>query len=421
MTAPPIEEVTLAEFLEEAGAYARRIPLEGTIETTFRCNLNCVHCYVNEPASSRGVKERELGLDRLKGLIDEIAEEGCLDLLLTGGEALLRPDFPELYLHAVRRGLRVSLYTNGTLVTERIADLLAAYPPALVEITLYGMTRETYERVTRVPGSFDRCLAGIRLLHERRVPLKLKTMVLTWNEPEVGAMREFARSLGVGFRHDSLLNPRVDCGAHRDPGLQVSAERAVAVDLADPARRRAYEESYRRLSERGAETAASEHVYACGAGQIGFTVDPYGQLQLCQLSRRQAYDLRGGSFARGWHEFFPALRARTWQSNAVCRHCDLRPVCGSCPGSAEMETGDIEGLVPQFCEITHLRTYALRGEASGHRRDARCCLGQGGAARVLPAAPGGCGSCGQARSAGAPLLQIRRRGEVKPREAPLPP
>jgi radical SAM protein with 4Fe4S-binding SPASM domain len=409
MIAPPLEEVSLAEFLEEAGAYARRIPLEGTIETTFRCNLNCVHCYVNEPAGARAVQERELELTRLKELIDEIAEEGCLDLLLTGGEVLLRPDFPDLYRHAVGRGLRVSLYTNGTLVTEAIADLLAAHPPALVEITLYGMTRETYERVTRVKGSFDRCLQGIRRLHERGVALKLKTMVLTWNESEVASMREFARSLGVGFRHDSLLNPRVDCGAHRQPGLQVEPERAVAVDLEDPARRKAYEESYRQLSQRG-EEAPPENVYACGAGQIGFTIDPYGQLQLCQLSRRHSFDLREEPFARGWHEFFPRLRARTWQSNAVCRRCDLRPVCGSCPGAAEMETGDIEGLVPQFCAITHLRTYALLGEASGHRRDASCCLGDARRNEApVPALSGGCGSCAHAPAGEGPLLQIQRR------------
>jgi radical SAM protein with 4Fe4S-binding SPASM domain len=412
MGAPPMEEISLAEFLEEAGAYARRIPLDGTIETTFRCNLNCVHCYVNEPAGARAVREQELSLPRLKELVDEIAEEGCLDLLLTGGEVLLRPDFPELYLHAVGKGLRVSVYTNGTLVTDKVADLFAAHPPALLEITLYGMTRETYERVTRVEGSFDRCLQGIQRLHERGVPLKLKTMVLTWNEHEVSAMREFARRLGVAFRHDSLLNPRVDCGAHRDPGLQVSKERAVAVDHEDPERRKAYEESYRRLEAEHSEAPPSESVYACGAGQIGFTIDPYGHLQLCQLSRRHSFDLREERFARGWHEFFPALRARKWQSNAVCRSCDLRPVCGSCPGAAELETGDIEGLVREFCEITHLRTYALLGEASGHLKDASCCLGAG----RLAARPGaestshGCGSCGHARPQEPALLQIQRRG-----------
>src|SRR5258708_22706175 len=142
---------------------------------------------------------------------------------------------------------------------------------------------------------------------------------------------------------------------------------------------------------------------------MGFPVAPCGHLQLCQLSRRRSFDLKEDRFARGWHEFFPALRARKWQSNAVCRRCDLRPVCGSCPGAAEMETGDIEGLVPQFCEITHLRTHALLGESSGHRQDASCCLGEGSRAKgTVTATAGGCGSC-SAPPAETPLLQIQRR------------
>ncbi len=97
-----VPEIPLSQLLEEAGAYSTRVPLEGTLETTFRCNLACVHCYVNQPAGSREERGRELPLERLKALVDEFAAEGCLDLLLTGGEVLLRPDFPELYLHAVR-------------------------------------------------------------------------------------------------------------------------------------------------------------------------------------------------------------------------------------------------------------------------------------------------------------------------------
>lgn len=399
-----VPEIPLSQLLEEAGAYSTRVPLEGTLETTFRCNLACVHCYVNQPAGSRAERARELPLERLKDLVDEFAAEGCLDLLLTGGEVLLRPDFPELYLHAVRAGLRVTVFTNGTLVTDRIAELFAEYHPACVEISLYGMTRETYERVTRVPGSFDRCLEGIRKLQERGVPLKLKTMVLSWNAHEVAEMRRFAEVRGLDFRHDSLLNPRVDCGANRNPELQVAPEKAVALDLDDPALRAAYEKSFRDAVAAG--PSPSEEVYTCGAGQMGFTVDPYGSLQLCQLSRRAAFDLRAESFARGWHEFLPAARSRRWQTDAVCRRCSLRPVCGNCPGAAEMELGDAEARVVQFCEITHLRADALLGGASGHRRDATCCRGKGELAARPPAEQplGGCGSCAHAEP---PLLQIQ--------------
>jgi radical SAM protein with 4Fe4S-binding SPASM domain len=414
-----IPEISLQEFLDEIGIARRRIPIDGTLETTFRCNLSCVHCYVNEPARSAPVRARELSLARLQRLVDEIAEAGCLNLLLTGGEVLCRPDFPELYLHALRRGLRVTVFTNGTMITDRIADLLADYRPARVEITLYGMSRETYERVTRTPGSYDKCLAGIRRLLERGIPLKLKTMVLTWNEHELEDMRAFARSLGVGFRHDGHLNARVDCGANRNPELQVPPERLAAIDLATPAGRASIEESLHGCADPSRAPQESQPLYSCGAGQISFTVDPYGRMTLCQLSRRNAFDLRDDSFERGWNEFFPVLRARTWQTHSVCRSCSLIGICGSCPGAAELEHGDPEAVISTFCEIAHHKAHAVLGDAGGHRRDASCCLGTGkpsATATAASAAAGGCGSC----RAGMPQAETLVRLGVRRTTAPSP-
>jgi radical SAM protein with 4Fe4S-binding SPASM domain len=395
-----VGEVSFLEFRERAGLDRRRIPIEGTLETTYRCNLSCVHCYVNQPAGSAEERGRELRLERLKRLVDEIVAEGTLFVLFTGGEVLLRPDFPELYLYARSRGLLVTVFTNGTLVTDRIAEMFAEFPPERIEISLYGMTRETYDRVTRVPGSYEKCIAGIKRLVDRGVPLTLKTMALSWNHHEVEAMQAYAASLGLPFRFDSSLNPRVDCGANRNAELQLDAERALQLDLGSPERMESFREFCERFVKPEAEHVA-EQVYTCGAGQSAFTVDPYGRLQMCQLSRKSFHDLTAGSFAAGWHELFPKLRARTWQSNDVCRRCSLMSLCGSCPGAAEMETGDIEGAVPAFCELAHLRAFAVMGESSGHRRDATCCFGTGALAarpeaEAKAALAGGCGSCGHA-------------------------
>jgi radical SAM protein with 4Fe4S-binding SPASM domain len=140
-------------------------------------------------------------------------------------------------------------------------------------------------------------------------------------------------------------------------------------------------------------------VYTCGAGLTGFTVDPYGRLQLCQLSRKNVFDLRENSFDVGWSTFFPALRARTWQTQSLCRTCELIGLCGSCPGAAEMEHGDPEAQVAAFCEIAHERGFAALGEVAGHRRDATCCLGGGRLAEDAQAGGRGhssCGGCGHA-------------------------
>ena len=381
----PLPEVSAEEFLQEIDAYRRRIPLKGTVETTFRCNLNCVHCYVNEPAGSREVRERELPLERLLRLVDEIAEAGCLNLLLTGGEVLCRADFPDLYVHAWRRGLRIVIFTNGTLVTDRVADLLAAYPPNLVEITLYGATRETYERVTRVPGSFDRCLEGIRRLRERGVRLALKTAILTWNEHEFDAMRALADELGVRFRSDGMLNPRVDCGANRIAELQVPPERLVRLERRDDRRRQAFDGLMATVGEPQGATVAPREVYGCGAGLIGFSVDPYGGLHLCETARRNPFDLREATFGEGWTRHVPRVRARRWRDNPVCPKCSLLAACANCAGAAELEHGNPEAVVATFCELTHRRAFASLGDVAGHRADASCCLGQ---MSRLPAEPG---------------------------------
>lgn len=403
----PLSEITLPELFAEWDVAGRRLPVEGVLEPTFRCNLRCVHCYVNQPAGAADEQAREVPTARLLSVIDEIADAGCLNLLMTGGEVLLRSDFEALYLHALARGLLVTVFTNGTLVTDRVADLFDRHRPLLVEVSLYGMTRETYERVTAVPGSFDRCLAGIRRLVDRGVPLKLKTMALAWNAHEVGAMQAFADELGVAFRYDGLLNARVDCGASRHGDVQMPPRELLALELEDPVQRAKLESSAEDVRALSGRDLAFEQVYTCGAGQVSFTIDPYGRMQMCQLSRKAAFDLAHESFATIWGERFGALRARSWQTASACRTCNLQPLCGSCPGAAELESGDIEAQVPHFCEIAHLRAHALLGASSGHREDATCCLGRG-SLTSLPAATG-CGGCGHREAAPPALLQIERR------------
>ena len=395
MPASIVEEKDLGSLT--LGRVQSRVPLNGVIETTFRCNLRCVHCYVNEAAGDAAETARELDTERLKKLIDEIADQGCLFLLLTGGEVFVRPDFEEVYLKAIERGLLVTVFSNGTMITDRIADFLAEHPPLLVEVSIYGYTKETYEKVTQVRGSFEKCRAGIERLVARGVPTKLKTMALTINQHEIADMSAFAKELGTTFRFDGFLNPRVDCGANRNGELQLTPEQVVALDLANEERMLEYKEFCERMCQ-PQEGASNEFVYSCGAGENSFTVDPYGHLQMCQLSRRHSFSLKDGApFTEGWNEHFPKLRARKWQHNDVCRRCNLMSLCGNCPGAAEMETGDVEGMIAQFCEITHLRAHAAMGERSGHRRDATCCLGHGQLAHAPAGSvdlshPAGCGS-----------------------------
>jgi radical SAM protein with 4Fe4S-binding SPASM domain len=356
---PYLAEVPAGDFFEGLleAQRGRRIPLLGSIELTWRCNLHCAHCYITAAESWPKVQRtrQELTTVEFCRIIDEIADEGCLYLLLTGGEPLVRADFWDIYQHAKRRGMLITLFTNGTLLDEAIVDKLSEWPPRIVEISLYGITQATYERVTGIPGFFDRCMRGIDLLLERGIPLKLKTMVMTLNKHELPAMKAYAQGLGVDFRFDPTLNACVD-GSSAPLSLRLSPEEVVELDALEPERREAWL-SY--LDSVQGVRLDRERLFQCGAGLNGFHVDPYGQLSICIMVRNYAYDLRQGSFRDGWGQHFGDVRLLAPVEKYACQDCGLALVCDQCPGWSQMESGADTVPVEYLCRIAHLRAQAL--------------------------------------------------------------
>ncbi len=354
MQCPYIPEVSFDELgrrLRDRSA-ADRIPLLGSIELTFRCNLNCVHCYCNVPLSDKEAQAQELTFEEICGVIDEIAGMGCLCLLITGGEPLVRRDFLDIYVYAKKRGLLVTLFTNGTMLNPQILDCLQEWPPRRVEITLYGATSETHDRVTRVPGSHERCVRAIGLLLERGIPLGLKTTLTNLNKQELWDVKDYARRLGVDFRFDAVLHARLD-GGKTPHEYRISPREVVELDVQDGERWKEWQKYCQTFWP--VEVAEAKRLYSCGAGQNTFHIDPYGQLGLCLTDRAHMYDLREGAFHDGWDEFIPKVRSLPVTQETDCRMCADAALCGHCPAWSHLEHGDLETPVTYLCEIGRLR------------------------------------------------------------------
>jgi radical SAM protein with 4Fe4S-binding SPASM domain len=351
MSCPVWPEMGLDELsreqLERLGG--RRYPFAGSLELTERCNLRCVHCYINAPAGSRTARARELTAQQIGTIVEQIADAGTLYLLLTGGEVLLRPDFAEIYRQAKQKGFLLTLFTNGTLLTRPMADFLADWRPRALEITLYGATERTYERVTQVPGSYARCMRGIELALESHLPLRLKAMVLQTNRHELQEMKALAAQLGVEFRYDGVLWPRLD-GGQQPYAQQLSVQDVVALDLDDPQRMSEWRREYSRMPQ----PIRSEFVYGCGAGHHAFHVDCAGKLSACMMARCPAFDLLQESFQEGW-EHLGAVRLLKRQLDTVCRTCAVGVLCRQCPGWSQMVHGDDETPVAFICAMGRLR------------------------------------------------------------------
>jgi len=349
-----------------------RVAADASIEVTRRCPLKCAHCYNNLPMDDQAARRGELTADEHKRILDDLAEAGCLWILYTGGEIFARADFLDIYTYAKQKGFLVTLFTNGTLITPRIADHLAQWRPFAIEITLYGATKETYEQLTGIPGSYEHCMRGIHLLLERHLPLSLKTVAVSINRHEIGAMKKLAEGFGVPFKFDGMMNPRVDC-SQSPLAVRLQPWEIVKMDLEDPGR----VAEWRRFAARfngPAPADKSDEVYQCGGGIIGLNIDPAGGMSICSLSEREKYDLRRGTFREGWDHFLGGVRRKKITRVTKCTACEIKSMCGMCPANAELEEGDPESPVDFLCHVAHLRAEALEIPVPAHG-DCEYCAG----------------------------------------------
>jgi len=148
---------------------------------TQRCNLRCVHCYSRSENIEYG---DELTTAEGMDLIDDLARFGVPVILFSGGEPLMRRDFPELANHAMESGMRVVLSTNGTLITKEMAKVLKEIDLSYVGVSLDGM-RETNDRFRGVNGAFDSALKGIQNCKMEKIKVGLRFTINKKNANDI--------------------------------------------------------------------------------------------------------------------------------------------------------------------------------------------------------------------------------------------
>jgi sulfatase maturation enzyme AslB (radical SAM superfamily) len=166
------------------------------IELTERCNNNCIHCCINLPEDDANARNREMSTDFVKDVIKQAADLGCLNVRFTGGEPLLRQDLAELYEFTRRLGMQVILFTNARLITPELAALLAKIPPGrVVEVTVYGMSPESYDRAVGRKGAFAEFRRGVALLEQHQIPFIVKAALLPFLKDDLAEFETWAQTI----------------------------------------------------------------------------------------------------------------------------------------------------------------------------------------------------------------------------------
>ena len=330
-------------------AAAQRQPVNGTFELTERCNLACRMCYVCQSPHDAARRAKELSAVAWLELARQAVDNGMVFLLLTGGEVFLRPDFFQIYEPLTRMGLVLTLFTNGTLITEAVAERLAQAPPSRTEITLYGATAATYEAITGVPGSFARCCAGIEALVNHRIPLRLKTTITRQNVGELEAMWQMACNWSVPFSASSLLTRRRDGNPSDVENCRLSAQDCVTLEATYCAPVNEWTEAALRES-----FVRNDSNFYCQAGKAAFVVNPSGKMNACLELTQPAVHLLDIGFRAAWRQVQHFVDDAPPLAPA-CLACNARVYCQRCPALSALETGTLTEPVPYLCEIAQSR------------------------------------------------------------------
>jgi radical SAM protein with 4Fe4S-binding SPASM domain len=343
--------VEAVEVRDNARAYLVRraqehvVPLGVHVDVTYRCDLDCVHCYLSDR------DRNELSLAEYETLFDDLRTLGTLFLLVSGGEIFHRPDGFAILEAARARRFEVRIITHGGHIDDALADEIARIGISVVGMSIYGADAATHDAVTLVPGSWERTVAAAKRLTDRGVPVTLKCVLMNVNPGVVDAVRHVARRAGAGV--DFSFDIKGDHeGSDALMGLNLDLDARVAV--ADCI--------YPSLLDGGALPAFSPDQHTCLAGNASCYVAPDGSVQPCLDWAQVAGNIREQSFREIWLDSAVFRNARQIRRGSFtgCVSCEDHGHCSLCPAKSHRETGSPTGTAPSKCRETLAKVIAVR-------------------------------------------------------------
>jgi radical SAM protein with 4Fe4S-binding SPASM domain len=304
------------------------VPLSVHLDLTWRCNQQCIHCYLDH------LEDPEMETSEICNLLEQLAGAGALLLILSGGEPLLRSDFFQIVEHARHLLFSVALKTNATLVGEREAVHLAGLGVRQIKVSVYSHRPEVHDGITGVSGSLERTLQALRLLKSKGLNVAITHIVMVRNLGDQSGVKALAEDLRVPFEVDATITPKMN-------GQRSTLLLNVAPDA---------------LGEILPPVTNEDHdpdSISCGAGHTSCYISPYGNVYPCVQFPLACGNIRREKFGEIWKNSkqLAELRAVRLRDLPTCFSCALATYCTRCPGLAYME-GDMRGPSSLDCEKT---------------------------------------------------------------------
>lgn len=353
------------------------IPVTASFELTARCNFHCKMCYLCRFPEDKEATKQELTATQWIRLGEEARDAGVFFVTITGGEIFLRKDFKQIYEAFANMGFNITLHTNGSMITDEVAQWLGKIPPAKVSITVYGASPETYEEITGHRDGFERTLRGIKALVDNRIHTEIKTTVVKTNQNEFDKMMQLADKLGIELGVVNYVGPRRDdvCTdplANRlDPKETAIYEKKfqdykyniylnkmkgkAEIHSSDRKDIKNIEQNTEHTTEHNIDTISEpdNNAFKCSAGKYACWFTWNGKMTACGLLPNPALNVLDKPIKELWSE----LKAKCNEIPKCqdCKDCEVIEYCMACPARLYSETGSFSKKAAYLCETAQSR------------------------------------------------------------------
>lgn len=338
-------EPRLSTYLHSR-AIEKGIPISGTFELTSRCNFRCEMCYVHDECHGRD----KLSTEQWLSLAEDAKKAGTLFLLLTGGEPLLREDFPYLYTELKKMGFMVSINTNGSLL-HKYFELFQKYPPVRVNVSLYGADDETYEGLCKIK-SFSQVLDNVKKLKEIGISVKFNTVFTNRNSHQYKEIIDIAESLNIPLSTTAYAYPqvRLDKDFGENTGRMSPLEAAQCTFNCDKYRfrNRDFSERAKRILEEPDDEKCDR--VSCRAGRAAYWITSEGIMQPCGLLPKIQINVLEEGFENAWNQL--VVQVKEIRLPKKCVTCQYSKICNACAAMCFAETGHFDQVPDYICQLS---------------------------------------------------------------------
>ncbi|MGB5158174.1 heme b synthase [Desulfobacterium sp. N47] len=329
-------------------------------EITRNCNLACIHCRASALNTSY---TGELDTKASFKLVDQIAVAGNPIVILTGGEPLLRPDIFDIAAYGTKKGLRMVMAPNGTLITGPIAKKMVDSGIKRISISLDGPSKEIHDSFRGVPGAFEAAMRGIGFAKDAGLEFQINTTITALNLKYIPQIQKLAEDLGAVAHHIFLLVPT-------GRGKYI-LKHEISADEYEKTLNWFYDQRnktslqlkatcaphyYRILRQRSKQEGKSVNFESFGLdavtrgclGGTGFCfISHMGIVQPCGFLNVNCGDVTKNPFDTIWNSSEVFLSLRNFDKlKGKCGICEFKRVCGGCRARAYEATGDFMAQEP---------------------------------------------------------------------------